>query len=60
MELKEIEVQLISNQRYVFGGDGIFSYDATGDKILILFKDSASVTIPWINVGMVMIRHKEG
>lgn len=59
MNLKEIKIQLTINQKYIFGGEDILSYDATGDKIHIVFKDGASVTIPWRNVCMFMVTYKE-
>lgn len=60
MELKEIEIKLATiHERYIFDGEYVLSYDATGDKIHIVFKDSTSVTLPWRNVGMFTVRYKE-
>lgn len=56
--IKEIEIQLIINQRYMFDGDSIISFDATGNKIIIVFKDGTTATFPWRNVGMFMVKKK--
>ena len=57
--IKEIEIQLIINQRYMFDGDSVFSFDTTGNKIHIVFKDGTIATIPWRNVGMLMVKYKK-